>query len=181
MLPVQIDITSVFDPTRAALYRVGTVQDITERKRAEAMAAELHALDARLRQILDETPIAMVLRTVDDPRYVWVNATMCRMLEYSADDLTGRRLDELTAWLDDNCGADCWAMTPAGLRGVLNDAVSVYFCDAALAGGFVARWCRGDKAAAVAGAFQIRVDAPRARRGAPLHRTPGAGGGRDGA
>jgi PAS domain S-box-containing protein len=92
VLPVQIDVTSVFDPTGAAHYRVGTVQDITERKRAEAMAAELHALDARLRQILDETPIAMVLRTVDDPRYVWVNATTCRMLEYSADELTGRRL-----------------------------------------------------------------------------------------
>ena len=85
----------------------------------------------------------------------------------------GRRLDEIKTWLDDNCGADCWAMTPAGLRGVLNDVVSVYFCDAALAGGFVARWCRGDKAATVEGAFQIRDDAPRGRRFAPLHRTPG--------
>jgi hypothetical protein len=85
----------------------------------------------------------------------------------------GSRLDQLTAWLDDNCGADCWAMTPSGLRGVLNDAVAVYFCDAALAGAFVARWCRGGKIEAVKGAFQIRDDAPPVRRGAPLHRTPG--------
>jgi hypothetical protein len=33
----------------------------------------------------------------------------------------------MTAWLDENCGADGWAMTPSGMRGVLNDAVSIYF------------------------------------------------------
>jgi hypothetical protein len=31
----------------------------------------------------------------------------------------------MTAWLDENCGADGWAMTPSGTRGVLNDAVSI--------------------------------------------------------
>src|SRR5215472_2789715 len=36
----------------------------------------------------------------------------------------GRRLTELTTWLDDNCGSDCWAMTASGVRGVLNDAIS---------------------------------------------------------
>jgi hypothetical protein len=92
----------------------------------------------------------------------------------------GSRLDELTAWLDDNCGADCWAMTPSGLRGVLNDAVAVYFCDATLASAFVARWCRGGKTEAIDGAFLIRDDVPPMRRGAPLHRTPGEGGERAG-
>jgi hypothetical protein len=33
-------------------------------------------------------------------------------------------------------------MTPSGMRGVLNDAVSIYFTDATLASAFVARWCR---------------------------------------
>jgi hypothetical protein len=32
-------------------------------------------------------------------------------------------------------------MTPAGLRGVVNDAVAIYFLDAALAAAFVSRWC----------------------------------------
>ncbi len=95
VLPVQIDVTSVYDTSGEAFYRIGTVQDITQRKRAEAMTAELHALDARMRQILDETPIAMALRTVDNSRYVWVNATTCRMLEYTADELIGRRVDDL--------------------------------------------------------------------------------------
>ena len=85
----------------------------------------------------------------------------------------GSRLDALTAWLDDNCGAGCWAMTPSGLRGVVNDAVAVYFGDTTLAGAFVARWCRRGRADIVDGAFQIRDDSPPARRGAPLHRTPG--------
>jgi hypothetical protein len=38
----------------------------------------------------------------------------------------GERLTEIHAWLDENCGADGWAMTPAGLRGVVNDAVAIY-------------------------------------------------------
>jgi len=85
----------------------------------------------------------------------------------------GSRLDQLKAWLDDNCGADGWAMTPSGLRGVVNDAVAVYFGDATLASAFVARWCRGDRAEIVEGAFRVREDAPPPRRVAPLHRTPG--------
>ena len=51
-----------------------------------------------------------------------------------------RRHAQITAWLDENCGSDGWAMTPAGMRGVLNDAISLYFADATLASAFVARW-----------------------------------------
>ena len=41
----------------------------------------------------------------------------------------GARLTEMQSWLDENCGAEGWAMTPAGLRGVVNDAVAIYFLD----------------------------------------------------
>jgi hypothetical protein len=37
----------------------------------------------------------------------------------------GKRHTQITAWLDENCGADGWAMTPAGTHGVLNDALSI--------------------------------------------------------
>ena len=37
--------------------------------------------------------------------------------------------------------AEGWAMTLSGTRGVLNDALSIYFADATLANAFVARWC----------------------------------------
>ena len=36
----------------------------------------------------------------------------------------GRQHARMTAWLDENCGADGWAITPSGTRGVLNDPVS---------------------------------------------------------
>lgn len=38
----------------------------------------------------------------------------------------GRRHAQIIAWLDENCGSDGWAMTPSGMRGVLNDAISLY-------------------------------------------------------
>jgi hypothetical protein len=55
----------------------------------------------------------------------------------------GTRLDQMRTRLDGNCGADGWALTPSGVRGVLNDALSIYFLDPSLASAFVARWCAG--------------------------------------
>jgi len=77
----------------------------------------------------------------------------------------------MTAWLDENCGVDCWAMTPSGTRGVLNDAVSIYFADAALASAFVARWCVSSKVQTAGGVFCVREDDPAPRVEAGLHRT----------
>jgi hypothetical protein len=83
----------------------------------------------------------------------------------------GQRYTEMTAWLDGNCGADRWAITPSGVRGVLNDAVSIYFLDATLASAFVARWCAGSIIETAGGVFRIRADEPAPRIGAGLHRT----------
>jgi hypothetical protein len=58
----------------------------------------------------------------------------------------GERLNQMNAWLDENCGADGWAITASGLRGVVNDAVAVYFADATIASALVARWCTGSRA-----------------------------------
>jgi hypothetical protein len=84
----------------------------------------------------------------------------------------GQRHTQITAWLDENCGSNGWAMTPSGVRGVLNDAVSLYFADATLASAFVARWCAGSKVETAGGVFQIRENEPAPRVGAGLHRTP---------
>jgi hypothetical protein len=92
-----------------------------------------------------------------------------------ADGL-GRRHTQVTAWLDENCGSDRWAMTPSGMRGVLNDAVSIYFADATLASAFVARWCVGRQIETTGGVFQVREDepAPRTERRAIAHRDAAA-------
>jgi hypothetical protein len=83
----------------------------------------------------------------------------------------GQRHTQITAWLGENCGADGWAMTPSGTRGVLNDALSTYFADATLASAFVARWCLVAKVEPTGGVFQLREDDPEPRVGAGLHRT----------
>jgi hypothetical protein len=80
----------------------------------------------------------------------------------------GQRYTEMTSWLDENCGADGWTMTPSGMRGVLNDAVSIYFLDATLASAFVARWCAGYKIETAEGVFRIRTDEPTARTTASM-------------
>jgi hypothetical protein len=87
-------------------------------------------------------------------------------------DGLGYRLDGIKAWLDENCGANGWAMTPSGIRGVLNDALSIYFGDPTLASAFIARWCSGYRVETSRGVFQVRQDEPMPRVGATPHRTP---------
>jgi hypothetical protein len=84
----------------------------------------------------------------------------------------GQRYTEMTAWLDANCGADGWAITPSGVRGVLNDAVSIYFLDTALAVAFIARWCAKSTVETEGGVFRIRDDEPAPRIAAAPHQTP---------
>src|SRR5438046_2262251 len=70
----------------------------------------------------------------------------------------GKQLTEMQEWLDHNAGADGWAITPGGERGVLNDALSIHLADATIASAFVARWCIGCRAEAVDGLYRIRED-----------------------
>ena len=69
---------------------------------------------------------------------------------------TGGLGPRLHAWLDENCGADGWAMTPAGLRGVVNDAVAIYFLEVTAVAALVARWCAGSAVEISDGAFRVR-------------------------
>jgi hypothetical protein len=64
-------------------------------------------------------------------------------------------------------------MTPSGMRGVLNDAVSLYFADATPAGAFVTGWFVGSKVEAAGGVFQVRENEPALQVGAGPHRTHG--------
>jgi hypothetical protein len=83
----------------------------------------------------------------------------------------GTRLTELQAWLDENCGSDGWAITPAGMRGVLNDAVAIYFLDAVTAAAFVSRWCAVSKVEMTDGTFRMREGRPTQRAISGPHKT----------
>jgi hypothetical protein len=61
---------------------------------------------------------------------------------------------------------------PAGLRGVVNDPVDIYFLDPSSAAGLLARWCGTSKVETTNGAFQIREDDPKKRVPLKDHKTP---------
>jgi hypothetical protein len=50
----------------------------------------------------------------------------------------GDRLDQIIASLDANSGSDRWASTASSTRGVVNDALAIYFADVTLAGACMA-------------------------------------------
>jgi hypothetical protein len=54
---------------------------------------------------------------------------------------------------------------PPVTRGVLNDAISIYFADATLASAFVAGWCAGSRVETAGGVFRVREDKPAPRTG----------------
>src|SRR5207253_149394 len=84
----------------------------------------------------------------------------------------GERLNRMQSWLDQNAGADGWAMTPSGIRGVVNDAVAVHFADVAIGSAFVTRWCQARRVEIVNGLYRVRDDEPAPRIGAAHHKTP---------
>ena len=57
----------------------------------------------------------------------------------------------IIAWLDANCGADGWISTPSSARGVVNDALAVYFVGVTMASAFVVSWCVAQKGEIVDG------------------------------
>src|SRR4051812_50029787 len=75
-------------------------------------------------------------------------------------------LHEIHSWLDANCGADGWAMTPAGLRGIVNDAVAIYFPGTGLATAFFGRGGGGLKTPGGGGGIRVWEDEPKGGGGA---------------
>ena len=84
----------------------------------------------------------------------------------------GDQLTLMHAWLDQTCGPDDWASAPAGLAGIVNDAIAFYFADAAFAHAFVARFCCGYRVETIGGAFAVRNAGLPVRYGSLPHRTP---------
>ncbi|HEX8985202.1 MAG TPA: PAS domain S-box protein, partial [Bryobacteraceae bacterium] len=103
---VRENIRVVRDSGGAILYYEGTVDDITERKQAEAALAEANT---KLGTLISHSPLA-VIGTDAGGRVTSWNASAQRMLGWSEDEVLGRplpimdSLEELESWL-----ADCRA------------------------------------------------------------------------
>ena len=82
-------------------------------------------------------------RHIDDraPPYRW------RVLIAVPPSGFGVQLRIMRAWLDQSCGPSGWQSAPAGLGGIVNDAVAFYFADRAAARAFVERFSCGYRAA----------------------------------
>ncbi len=81
---------TTFDGEGQPQRMVGTVQDVTERARAER---ELAASEARYRQLLEQTSDG-VWRVGVDQRTNYVNPRMAEMLGYAPNEMLGRELSE---------------------------------------------------------------------------------------
>ncbi|HET8710402.1 MAG TPA: PAS domain S-box protein, partial [Spongiibacteraceae bacterium] len=88
--PVSIDITTVKDADGSVLYRIVSVQDISEQKKADAeldqIQAELVVREKFLRSLYENAPVATAICALDG-RYISVNRAMCDMLGYSEQEL----------------------------------------------------------------------------------------------
>ena len=71
---------------------IGTVLDVTERRRAEA---QLRESEVRFRALFEEAPIGLVMAAPDTVIQM-VNEAFCDMLGYSESELVGRRIPEIT-------------------------------------------------------------------------------------
>ncbi len=88
-------------PMRDAMGQViglmGTWQDITERKRAEAA---LSASEVKFATAFRSSPVAVALTTAEAGRILDVNESYCRLMGYSRDELLGHTVGELHLWAD---------------------------------------------------------------------------------
>jgi diguanylate cyclase (GGDEF)-like protein/PAS domain S-box-containing protein len=71
---------------------VGVFRDITERKRAEQALAKSEAL---IRSVFDAVQDAIILADAESRRLKMVNASTCRMLGYSREELLDMRVEDV--------------------------------------------------------------------------------------
>lgn len=82
----------IFGADNQPVRLVGTAQDITEQKQAQAALRES---EERFRAAFEEGAVAMALIALDST-LLKVNSSFCRMLGYSESELVGRSFAEIT-------------------------------------------------------------------------------------
>ena len=88
LFPIQMDLVSVRDEGGQLLYRVATVQDISERKRAEQ---ELLDSELRVRSLGDNLPDSAVYQYTRDPdgspRFIYMSAGIEHITGVKTEDV----------------------------------------------------------------------------------------------
>lgn len=97
IFPVLIDIVSVTDQSGHIIYRVGTQQDITERKKAEE---ERRASERKLKIFVEFAPAAIAMFD-NDMNYIAVSKRYLTDFNLNENNITGRSHYEIFPEMDD--------------------------------------------------------------------------------
>jgi PAS domain S-box-containing protein len=104
---VNVNATAVRDAEGKPVSTVATIQDITERKRAELWLQEiqenerrrsegaLREAEERFRNAFENAPIGVAIVGLDG-HFIQVNRSLCEMLDYREEELLGVTFQEIT-------------------------------------------------------------------------------------
>ncbi|HEY6837446.1 MAG TPA: PAS domain S-box protein, partial [Geobacteraceae bacterium] len=87
-----------YDSGGKPAYAVGIIQDITERKRVEKALSES---EAKFAKAFQATPTWLVISTVQDGRFIEINAAFERICGYSREEVIGRSVLDFGIWQDE--------------------------------------------------------------------------------
>jgi PAS domain S-box-containing protein len=113
--PVNIDITTVYDEAGIPTYRIISVTDISERKKAEE---SLRESKDHFELLFNLNPDAVNIIRVSDSHIVSVNNGFTKLLGYTPDEVVGNTTVEVNLWTDTNERTE-----------ILNKVFSDGFCD----------------------------------------------------
>jgi len=85
-------MSTACDPTGKPIYVISIVEDITERKRAEAALRES---EERFRATFENAPVGIMHTSLEDNRILRVNPKLCELLGFSPDELLGVTTDDI--------------------------------------------------------------------------------------
>src|SRR6266436_6603464 len=95
LVPVEINISPILDRSGRIIGTSVIYRDISERRRAEQARLALADSEARFRVTFENAPVG-ITNVAPDGRFLRVNEAACRLIGYSADELTTKSFQDIT-------------------------------------------------------------------------------------
>src|SRR5258708_4345093 len=95
LVPVEINISPIRDRSGRVIGTSVIYRDISERRRSEQARLALADSEARFRVTFENAPVG-ITNVAPDGRFLRVNEAACRLIGYSADELTTKSFQDIT-------------------------------------------------------------------------------------